>query len=126
MVKQRKIAGLLPRVVYRGAQPTLLCIGIGLNVSNRVPSQGTSLLAVSPQGNDPLSQWSLEVLIAIEKAIKLMMKPKYLSQEAERLLWSKKITKTNTNETWDIDGLDLEGQLIVSRGLRKEKWNRWQ
>ncbi len=125
LVEHRKIAGLLPRVVYRGEKPTLICVGIGLNVSNRVPSEGISLLDASNEKNISINKWSLEVLVAIEKATLLINNPEALCFDAERFLWSRKTKKPNSDEMWNIDGLDCDGQLVVSRGLRKEKWTRW-
>ncbi len=127
LVHNRKIAGFLPRIVYRGQDPTLLCIGVGLNVSNRVPFEGISISEVSSNhGDSSVTKWSLEVLLAIEKAIILIQNPRSVCLEGERLLWAKQIKKINSNEIWDIDGLDLKGQLKVNRGLKKEKWSRWE
>ncbi len=126
LVDRRKIAGLLPRVVYRGQDPTILCIGIGLNVSNKVPSGGISISEIPTRGGSSISKWSLEVLLAIEEAIILIKEPKSLCEHGEKLLWARQIKQSKSNQIWNIDGLDLEGQLRVRRGLIKEKWDRWQ
>ncbi len=126
LVCGRKVAGLLPRVTYRGKTPVLLCIGIGLNVCNPVPNQGASLSEFFSLGRPSSLQWSLEVLVAIEKALGLLINPAYLCKEGERLLWDKQIQKIDSDEIWSIQGLDLSGQLRVVNGIREETWNRWE
>ncbi len=126
LVYRKKIAGFLPRVIYRGQIPTCICLGIGLNVSNRVPDQGISLSDVFGKTTLSTSEWTLEVLKAIEKATFLVTKPDLLCSQGERLLWAKKLTKSDSSEMWNIEGLDLNGQLKVRRGFRRENWNRWQ
>ena len=125
LVDGKKIAGFLPRVTYRGQIPVLMCIGIGLNVCNPVPPEGASLSELFPLHRPSSLQWSLEVLMAIEKASCLLMRPEYLCKEGERLLWKKQIKKVDSEETWSIQGLDLSGQLRVCNGIREETWNRW-
>ena len=126
LVEGRKLAGLLPRVVYRGRKPILICLGVGLNVYNRVPKEGTSLSILTGQTNISTSYWSYEALLAIEKARLLLESPISIIKEGERLLWAKKVKKSNSNEFWDIEGLDIDGQLKVKRDLIKQKWNRWE
>jgi len=126
LVKGRKLAGLLPRVVYRGNKPILVCVGVGLNVYNCVPEEGTSLSIISRQSKDSIPHWSYEILLAIEKAKLLLESPISICKEGERLLWAKKVKKSNSNEFWDIEGLDIDGQLKVKRDLIKQKWNRWE
>ncbi len=126
LVEGRKLVGFLPRIIYRGNKPKLICLGVGLNVSNRVPKQGISLYGITGQTNISTSYWTHEVLIAIEKAICLLGSPISICKEAERLLWAKTVNKYNSNQIWDIEGLDFDGRLIVSKGLIKETWNRWE
>ncbi len=126
LVEQRKIAGFLPRIIYRGQTPTFMCLGVGLNVFNRVPNEGISLIEISDNNNICLAKWSVEVLIAIEKAIVFLNNPSFLCSKAESLLWSTKIYQSGSNKLWTIDGLDQKGQLKVRRGFHKEVWNRWE
>ncbi len=126
LVGGRKIVGILPRVVYRGSNPILICLGVGLNVSNRVPKEGISLSSIKGQTRISISHWSCEVLLAIEKARLLLKTPTYICKEGERLLWASHVKKSNSNEIWDIEGLDFDGQLKVKRALFKETWNRWE
>ncbi len=126
LVGEKKIAGFLPRIVYRGNNPILIRLGIGLNVLNRVPKEGISLVSVLEGQNISINHWSQEVLLAIEKAILLLESPTFLCQEGERLLWANKVKKTYSNELWDIEGFDLDGQLKVKRNHIKETWSRWE
>ena len=50
---------------------------------------------------------------------------KYVCDQGERLLWARQITKIDTGEVWEVEGLDLDGRLKVCRGVRKESWSRW-
>ena len=79
-VRGKKLAGFLPRVVYRGKNPILLCIGVGMNICNRVPKEGISLAMITGKTNISISYWSYEVLLAIEKAILLLENPIYLDE----------------------------------------------
>ncbi|KGG16528.1 MULTISPECIES: biotin--[acetyl-CoA-carboxylase] ligase [unclassified Prochlorococcus] len=124
-VNHRKIAGLLPRIIYRGQEPTFMCVGIGLNVWNRVPHEGIALREVFRRSKCSTYRWSLEVLAAIERAARLLENPGLICKEGERMLWARKITKPGSDKIWDIEGLDLKGQLVVTRGIKKEIWNRW-
>ncbi len=121
----KKVAGFLPRVIYRGQTPVLMCIGIGLNVSNPVPVEGVSLSEFFSFRRPSSLEWSLEVLMAIEKASCLLMNPAHLCKEGERFLWQKQIKKIDSEEIWSIQGIDLSGQLRVCNGIREETWNRW-
>ena len=62
----------------------------------------------------------------VEKAKSLLDSPINICNEGERVLWAKKVKKSNSNEFWDIEGLDSCGQLKVKRNLIKQKWNRWE
>ena len=126
LVNQRKIAGLLPRVVYRGRDPTFMCLGIGLNVCNRVPKEGISLSEIFGQEKISIASWSLEVLLSIEKAASLLSDPVSICDQGERMLWAKHIKRSDTGEIWEVEGLDLDGRLKVSRGTIRESWNRWE
>ncbi|AAP99475.1 MULTISPECIES: biotin--[acetyl-CoA-carboxylase] ligase [Prochlorococcus] len=126
LVNGKKIAGLLPRVFSRGQEANFLSLGIGLNVCNHVPKGGISLLKCSGKKNISTLKWSLEVLLAIEQAKMLLLDPKHLCKEGEKFLWAKQIKKSQSNEIWDVEGLDLDGKLRVSRGFIKENWNRWE
>lgn len=126
LVYKRKLAGLLPRVVYRGNRPVYLCLGIGLNMLNRVPKEGISLGEIIDKDNFSLKHWYLEVLIAIEKAYFLLSQPELICSEGERMLWSTQIKRSDTGEIWDIQGLDGYGRLKVCRGFKKQSWNRWE
>ena len=125
LVSGKKVAGFLPRISYRGHTPSLMRIGIGLNVCNPVPNEGVSLSEFFGLQRTSILRWSLEVLIAIEKASILLKKPEDLCMEGERLLWEKQVKKINSDEIWSIKGLDLSGQLRVFNGIREETWNRW-
>ena len=43
LVDGQKLAGILPRLLFRGGKLRLLRVGVGLNVFNNVPKEGISL-----------------------------------------------------------------------------------
>ncbi len=125
LVHHRKIAGFLPRIIYRGNDPKLMWIGIGLNVSNRVPLGAISLSEIVEIKDRSLEKWTVEILFAIETALLRMMHPKTLCEDAEQLLWAKQVKQFDSDEMWEIEGLDLDGRLKVRKGFLKSTWSRW-
>ena len=110
---------------FEGLNVCLEFIYSMLNVCNPVPNEGVSLSEFLGLQRTSILRWSLEVLIAIEKASTLLMNPEDLCMEGERLLWEKQVKKIDSDEIWSIKGLDLSGKLRVFNGIREETWNRW-
>ena len=125
-VFDRKLVGFLPKLIYRGDSIRQARIGIGLNVFNKVPENGISLIEILGSKNLDLAKWSVEVLLALERAIDLCEKedPFYLA--AEKRLWNDKVIDSESGEIWLIDGLNNNGELKLIRGKRKMVWNRWE
>ena len=109
----KKLAGILPRLISRGGELKLLRIGFGLNVFNNIPKEGISLKRIIGHQKMNINFWSSEVLYAIERALDLIVDQKFLCNQIEQRLWSKKYLEKETGLKWDIKGLDATGRLII-------------
>tara|TARA_B100001250_G_scaffold364435_1_gene344505 strand:- start:272 stop:1033 length:762 start_codon:yes stop_codon:yes gene_type:complete len=125
MVDNRKLAGLLPKIIFRGSKSRLARVGVGLNVFNKVPKEGISLQELFGQSNMSTAFWSAEVLIALSETISLLESPDSLVQEVEKMLWSTTFTDPETSLLWDVDGIDSNGSLKVRRGNEYKTLSRW-
>ncbi len=124
MVEKRKLAGLLPKMSFRGSELTLARIGIGLNVRNKPPAEGISLYEILGKNlSDPVI-WSAEILLALDELIDLKFNQENILTEAVNRLWAETVNDPNTGKEWNIDGLDNNGGLLLSRGSIRRIWNR--
>ena len=113
MVNGQKLAGVLPRLCFRGEKLRLLRIGIGLNVFNNVPKEGISLKQIIGNKTMNINFWSSEVLSAIEASLDLLDNKKFLCNQVNQRLWSRKFIDKETGYQWDIKGVDSSGGLIL-------------
>ena len=118
LVDGKKLAGILPRLFFRGGKLRLLRVGVGLNVFNNVPKEGISLKQIIGYKKMNINFWSSEVLLAIEKSLDFLENKKFLCNQVEQRLWSEKYTDNETGYIWNIKGIDSSGNLIL---LKKEK-----
>ncbi len=125
IVNRRKLAGFLPTLVNRGNLLKLIRVGVGLNVTNKVPDQGISLGQVLGSFNCDLAFWSAEVLLALEIAMDLVKDRIHLLDQVETRMWAKEIIDKQTGKEWSIKGLDFDGRLIVSNGSSEKRLTRW-
>ena len=123
LVNGQKLAGFLPRLIFRGGKLRLIRVGVGLNVSNKVPKTGISLVDVKGCQKTNINFWSAEVLFAIENSIELCKDEKLLCKEVERRLWKKIFIEPKTGHKWNIKGIDPLGGLILSRGDEEKIWS---
>ncbi len=126
IVRGKKIAGLLPRLVHRGDRVLLARVGIGLNVCNRVPLEGIALTEVLRPGQCDPASWAAEVLFALDRTMDLVQKADLVCKEAERRIWADNFIDPDTGQVWDIDGLDIDGALLLRRGVETKKQRRWR
>ena len=113
LVDGQKLAGILPRLFFRGRKLRLLRVGVGLNVLNNVPKEGISLKKIIGNKKMNISFWSSEVLLAIEKSLDFLDNRNFLCTQVEERLWSKKYIDKETGCQWDIKGIDSSGRLIL-------------
>ena len=113
LVDGQKLAGILPRLFFRGGKLRLLRVGVGLNVFNKVPKEGISLKQIVGDKKMNINFWSSEVLIAIERSLDFLDNENFLCSQIEERLWSKKYIEKETGNQWDIKGIDSIGRLII-------------
>jgi len=113
LVDGQKLAGILPRLSFRGGKLRLLRVGIGLNVFNNVPKEGISLKQIIGDKTMNINFWSSEVLLAIERSLDLLYNKKFLCSQVEQRLWSRKYIDKETGLKWDIKSIDSAGRLIL-------------
>jgi len=118
LVDGQKLAGILPKLLFRGGKLRLLRVGIGLNVFNNVPKEGISLKKIIGYKTMNINFWSSEVLLAIERSLDLLENKNFLCSQVEQRLWSRKYIDKETGLQWDIKGIDSSGGLIL---LKEEK-----
>ena len=125
LVRGRKLAGLLPGVVQRGAQLRLLRIGLGLNVRNPVPAKGIALRSLEgQQAADPI-RWAAEVLLALDHCHAVGGDGAWCLEGVQARLWSDQLIHPEDGQTWRITGLESDGALRLRQGSRTESWRRW-
>ena len=119
LVDGKKLAGILPRLFFRGGKLRLLRVGVGLNVLNNVPKEGISLKQIVGNKKMNINFWSSEILLAIERSLDFLDNKKFLCNQVEQRLWSKKYIDIETGHQWDIKGIDLSGRLIIFKENRE-------
>jgi len=113
LVDGQKLAGILPKLFFRGGKLRLLRVGVGLNVFNNVPKEGISLKQIVGKKKMNINFWSSEVLLAIERSLDFLEDKNLLCSQVEERLWSKKYIEKETGNQWDIKGIDSIGRLII-------------
>jgi len=121
LVDGKKLAGILPRLLFRGGELRLLRVGVGLNVLNHAPKEGISLRKIIGDQQMNINFWSSEVLLAIERSLDFLENKNFLCSQVEQRLWSKKYIDKDTGYEWNIQGVDLSGRLILFKNGRDRK-----
>ena len=126
IVKGSKLAGILPGLVFRGNACRVARVGVGLNVSNKVPKEGISLKYLLNDRRCCSTIWTSEVLFSLERAMKLLEEEEVLNKKVEQRLWSKTFFEVQTGKTWDIEGVGIGGSLKLKKGSQKMILTRWE
>ena len=125
LVHSRKVAGILPTLVFRGSRVRQARVGIGLNVCNAVPSGAVALKQLLPRGCCRLRCWQGAVLQALDRSMDLARDPAVVVREVERRLWSGRVRDPSSGEDWQVRGLGLDGRLLLAQGTQTCSWTRW-
>ncbi len=125
LVYEKKLVGLLPRVVIRGKSIKLGRVGIGFNVYNRVPKEAIALDNIRTIRNSSTAFWASQVLMALENSLLILKNKQELCANANNLLWSDHIIEENTGKVWKIEGYNYDGSLRVRRGELTHSLSRW-
>ena len=125
LVEGRKLAGLLPAVVQRGCDIRLLRIGLGLNVSNRVPVGAVALRQCSGISMVHPDHWVAEVLLALDRCQQAGGDGTWCLEGLKKRLWADHLRHPRDGQIWQIAGVDADGALQLCLGDRIERWHRW-
>jgi BirA family biotin operon repressor/biotin-[acetyl-CoA-carboxylase] ligase len=118
LIDGRKLAGILPRLRWRGAQVRYAQLGVGLNGVNRAPVGAISLQEVLGRPLHPQAQperLAARVLRALEWAAAAAAQPELVRRQAEQRLWRPEWL-IHEGERWSVSGLAADGGLRLCRG----------
>ena len=125
LIEERKVAGFLPSIVYRGDEIRYGRLGIGLNVRNSPPIHGISISEMLKPSLCKPYVWAKECLVAFEMAINYLQEPDHICLEANKRIWSNEMYDINDREVWGIEGFQNDGSLKLKRGSEFKKITRW-
>ena len=114
----RKLAGILPRLRWRGSQVRYAQLGVGINGVNRVPAGAISLSEAMGAGWHPQAQpprLAALVLRGLEWAAASAGQAELVRRQAEQRLWRPEWLEHH-GERWSVAGLAADGGLRLRRG----------
>ncbi len=117
-IEGRKLAGILPRLRWRGGRVRHAQLGVGINGVNRVPAGAISLAEALGRNRHPLAQpepLAARVLRGLEWAAAAAAEPELVRRQAERRLWRPGDGWEHAGQRWRIAGLALDGGLRLQR-----------
>ena len=117
LVDGHKLAGLLPRLSLRGGVIRLARVGVGLNGHNRVPPGAISLREALGRRTTASEVPSLaaRVLTALEWAVFRSTSPELVLRLAQHRLLVPEGGVAFRQERWQVEGLSVDGGLVLSR-----------
>jgi BirA family transcriptional regulator, biotin operon repressor / biotin---[acetyl-CoA-carboxylase] ligase len=124
LIGGRKLAGVLPRLRWRGGAIRWAQVGVGLNGNNRVPAGAINLAAALAGGRcgvrwHPRAQprW-LEplVLAGLGWAAARALAADSIRRQAEARLWVPAEGWPHAGRLWLVRGLNSRGGLLLQRG----------
>ena len=124
-----KLAGLLPRLRYRGARVRWAQLGIGLNGLNRVPPGAISLAAALGRAWHPQAvphRLEPRVLAALDWGMAWAAEPEAVRGLADARLWRPSQGIEHDGRRWWVEGVELDGRLRLHSGaLRTRLFRRF-
>jgi len=113
-----KLAGILPRLRWRGAQVRYAQLGVGVNGVNRTPVGAISLQEALGRKFHPQAKperLAVRVLRALEWTAAAAAQPELVRRQAEQRLWRPEWL-IHEGERWSVSGLAADGGLRLCRG----------
>ena len=117
LLNGRKLAGILPRLRWRGGRVRYAQLGVGLNGLNRVPAGAINLAEALGQRQHPQAQpacLAARLLRGLEWAAAAADQPELVRRQAEQRLWQPDGIEHN-GELWSVAGLAADGGLRLCR-----------
>ncbi|MEX0587735.1 MAG: biotin--[acetyl-CoA-carboxylase] ligase [Cyanobium sp.] len=129
LVRERKLAGLLPRLRLRGKQIRWAQVGVGINGCNRVPPGAISVAqALAATHRHPQARPERlrgRVLAALDWAAAHANQPEAVRAAAESRLWRPAAGWLHDGEVWQVEGLLGDGRLRLARDGREIALQRY-
>ena len=113
-----KLAGILPRLRWRGSRVRFAQLGVGMNGVNRVPAGAISLADALGQPGHPQAQperLGARLLRGLEWAAAAAGQAELVRRQAERRLWRPDAGMEHAGERWRVVGLAVDGGLRLQR-----------
>ncbi len=138
LLEGRKLAGMLPRLRWRGDRILWAQVGLGINGCNHVPPEGISLaqaLACRQPATAPgprrrhhpqarPERLGARVLRALEWAVAAAGAPELVRRQAQQRLWLPPEPVRHRGELWQVLGLNADGSLVLGQGERRDALHR--
>lgn len=125
LLNGRKLAGVLPRLRWRGGRPQSCTVGVGLNGLNRPPGGAIALAqALAGSRRQPVpfhpqarvDRLAALVLRGLEWAVSAADQGELVRRQAERRLW--RAPHWHGGQAWEVAGLGVDGSLRLRRADR--------
>lgn len=113
LIEGRKLAGLLPRLRWRGAQVRHAQLGVGLNGWNPVPAGAINLAEALGRRRHPEARpdrLAARALRGLEWAVAAAQQPELVRRQAEQRLW-RPDGFAHQGKRWQVLGLAADGGL---------------
>jgi BirA family biotin operon repressor/biotin-[acetyl-CoA-carboxylase] ligase len=118
LIDGRKLAGILPRLRWRGGRVRYAQLGVGINGLNRVPAGAINLAEALGLHQHPQAQPSrlaARLLRGVEWAAAAAGQSELVRRQAEQRLW-RPAWLEHDGERWSVAGLEADGGLRLRRG----------
>jgi BirA family biotin operon repressor/biotin-[acetyl-CoA-carboxylase] ligase len=118
LINGRKLAGILPRLRWRGGRVRYAQLGVGLNGVNRVPHGAINLAEALGGRHHPEAQpprLTARLLRGLEWAAAASVQPEAVCQLAAERLWCPDWFE-HAGQRWKVAGLAVDGALRLQRG----------
>ncbi|QEY30930.1 biotin--[acetyl-CoA-carboxylase] ligase [Synechococcus sp. RSCCF101] len=112
----RKLAGLLPRLLWRGAAVRLARIGVGLNGNNAAPPGAVAVKELLAPARLGTAELTARVLRALDWAVHHADRPEPVRRAAQARLVGLGGVIPWRGESWRVEGLAADGGLMLRRG----------
>ena len=118
LIDGRKLAGILPRLRWRGGRVRYAQLGVGINGVNPVPPGAINLAEALGRRHHPQAlpaRLAARLLRALEWAAGAAAEPELVRQLAAERLWRPEWFH-HAGERWTVAGLSVDGSLCLRRG----------
>ncbi|MBM5806141.1 MAG: biotin--[acetyl-CoA-carboxylase] ligase [Cyanobacteria bacterium M_surface_10_m2_179] len=118
LIDGRKLAGILPRLRWRGGRVRYAQLGVGLNGVNRVPPGAVSVASALGHRWHPQAQparLAARLLRGLEWAAAAAHQPELVRRQAEQRLWRPPWWE-HEGQRWQVAGLAPDGGLRLRSG----------